>query len=123
MSLLQACGYPALPPHCLQTYVRASVAYNPGQGPQPAYDLYVNDRVYARNVPFRAISDYVSVRSGTVSVGLKAVGSTPSSPYVSQASFNAPINSFYTVGFAGPLAGPVGQVAQRTNPIVNPDMR
>lgn len=107
----------------LQTYVRAAVAYNPGQGAQPAYDLYVNDQLLQRDVPFRGVSPYVSVKGGAVSIGIKASGSTSSSPYVSTSNFKAPVNSFFTVGFTGPLAGPVGQVAQNTNPIINPDMR
>lgn len=90
----------------------------------PDYDVYINDELLVRDATFRTVTPYASVRGGNdVSVGIKASGSTSSSPYVSVANFAAPINSFFTVGFTGPLPGPDGQVAQNTNPIVNPDMR
>ena len=99
------------------------MAYNPGAGVMPDYDVYVNDE-FLQKAAFRTVTPYVSVRAGAnVKVGIKAVGSTNTSPYVSLATFAAPSNSFYTVGFTGPLEGPVGQVTQRTNPFINPDLR
>ena len=87
-------------------------------------DVYVNDELVLQKAAFRTVTPYVSVRAGAnVKVGIKAVGSTSASPYVSLATFAAPSNSFYTVGFTGPLEGQEGQVTQRTNPIINPDLR
>jgi hypothetical protein len=104
------------------TYVRASVAYNPGAGTMPNYDVYVNDKLQFASVSFRTVTAYVSVPANTVTrVGIKNVTSTGA--YVASATFAAPSGSFFTVGFGGPLAGPVGQVASNTNPTVNVDVR
>lgn len=101
------------------TYVRAVHTYNPAQGTMPIVDVYLNGQLQWPNVPFRGVGAYVGVASGSVTLGVRAAGTTGA--FIVEKTFTAAPGRAYTVGFTGPLAGPTGQIVSNTPPIVIED--
>ena len=68
----------------------------------PAVDILVNDAVVLSNVPFTAVSDYLSVPAGTYNVKVVPTGAT--TPVVIEADLTVAGGTDYTVAAVGELA-------------------
>jgi hypothetical protein len=68
----------------------------------PAVDILVNDAVALSNVPFTAVSDYLSVPAGTYNVKVVPTGAT--TPVVIEADLTVAGGTDYTVAAVGQLA-------------------
>ncbi len=81
-------------------------------------DLYVNNRRVVANVPFRQVSEYISVNAGELDVSIKQAGTTTE---LGSRIFIAPPNAAYTIGITGPIPGPTGQTLFNNSPFVIPE--
>jgi hypothetical protein len=99
-------------------YLRVVHSYNPVAGDMPRYDVWVNGRRRWMNVSFRSVTPYIEVPKTTIEVGIRPVGNRGA--FLQSVKFPA-TSSAYTVGFTGPLQGPIGQVLRNTSPFVNDD--
>ncbi len=68
----------------------------------PAVDILVNDAVALSNVPFTAVSDYLSVPAGTYNIKVVPAGAT--TPVVIEADLTLAGGTDYTVAAVGELA-------------------
>ena len=73
---------------------------------------------------FRDVSSYVAVPAGNINIAIRAVGASSSSTPLASADLTVAQGKFYTAGFLGKVAGPVGQrVYSKVPIIVNEDVR
>lgn len=67
----------------------------------PAIDVYANDRIIIRNLPYKEISSYIPVPSGNTNIKIYPTGAT-TNPLI-DTNVYMPENSFYTLAVIGEL--------------------
>lgn len=73
---------------------------------------------------FRDVTPYLSVPAGRINIAIRPNGASSSSAPLATADLTVAMGKFYTAGFLGNVAGPVGQrVYSRVPIIVNEDVR
>jgi Domain of unknown function (DUF4397) len=76
----------------------------------PPIDVYVDTKPKLRNVPFQAMSDYLTLAAGSHTLEIRAAGAPGTAPAAITVSQEFAANKNYTVAAIGPLATIKGSV-------------
>ena len=76
----------------------------------PPVDVYVDGRPKLRNVPFQAMSDYLTLAAGTHTFDVRAAGSAATAAPAVTVSQDFVAGKSYTVAAVGPIASITGKV-------------
>ena len=76
----------------------------------PPIDVYVDGKPKLRNVPFQAMSDYLTLAAGTHTFDVRAAGAAATAAPAVSASQEFVAGKSYTVAAVGPIASIIGKV-------------
>lgn len=76
----------------------------------PPVDVYVDGKPKLRNVPFQAMSDYLTLAAGTHTFDVRAAGSAATAAPAVTVSQDFAAGKSYTVAAVGPIASIAGKV-------------